>query len=515
METSPRKKPAFSPRKATRATTPNDDHDGDFSAVNTPIGVSLLIRSVYTAGVAITTTSAVTIAQKTIDRLLEANDDLPSVVLRPFSSSKASTSCYLHIAPDPDDLDVTPRFDLLELWITVLRNQKPEWEIVWQPLSEGRDKRMTIRFGDAGFKKDKGDKSACPALDKVKVALTARGILSTDSYSLANGSYLTLADHHHVDDILSAGAVTVSSISPNPIPVMRCRQIEIQHCFELVVSGISEGEGVQSSICRWLARGFRDAVTNESCFVGARVADYERDCMVFYMADWASTSRVLAAGDRIVCEFKTNSPSIHRPQLVLAFNNSGVWRPKSMAQTFQDGANTLNEALNSLRAEVHELKRETRANHESNQLAIKSISKAVVTLNSTVDTLHTRLSNHGAAFLAMSAEQATRAELSQVQMYLAQHQNTLRFGPAERQAEAKVEYDRLYKEQKALMTKLSNGAGHPIALLGGTLGSSMPLPVTPPGIAGHASEERGRARSPTPPSNPAIVQKAQVGQRAD
>ncbi|KAF7372733.1 hypothetical protein MSAN_00478600 [Mycena sanguinolenta] len=352
------------------------------------------------------------------------------------------------------------------------------------------------------LKKDKGDKSACPALDKVKVALTARRILSTDSYSLANGSYLTLADHHHVDDILSAGAVTVSSISANPIPVMHCRQIEIQHCFELVMSGISEGEGVQSSICRWLARGFRDAVTNESCFVGARVADYERDCMVFYMADWASTSRVLAAGDRIVSEFKTNSPSIHCPQLVLAFNNSGVWQPKSMAQTFQDGANTLNEALNSLRAEVHELKQETHANHESNQLAIKSISKAVVTLNSTVDTLHTRLSNHSAAFLAMSAEQATRVELSQVQMYLAQHQNTLRFGPAEYQAEAKVEYDRLYKEQKVLMTKLSNGAGHPIALLGGTLGSSMPLPVTPPGIAGHASEERGRARSPTPPLTP-------------
>jgi hypothetical protein len=163
METSPRKKPAFSPRKATRAATPNDDdHDGDFSGVNAPIGVSVLIRSAYTTGVAITTTSAVTIVQKTIDRLLEANDDLPSVILRPFSSFKASTSCYLHIAPDPEDLDITPRFDLLEQWIVVLRNQKPEWEVVWQPLSEGRDKRMTIRFGDAAFKKEKGDKSACP-----------------------------------------------------------------------------------------------------------------------------------------------------------------------------------------------------------------------------------------------------------------------------------------------------------------------------------------------------------------
>ncbi|KAJ7939240.1 hypothetical protein B0H13DRAFT_2532625 [Mycena leptocephala] len=113
------------------------------------------------------------------------------------------------------------------------------------------------------LRRKKGDESACPALEKVKAALTARGIPSTDSYSLANGSYLTLADHRHVDDILSAGAVTVPALSANPIPVMRCRQIEIEHYFELVVSGLSEGEGVLSSLCRWLTRSFRDGTTKD------------------------------------------------------------------------------------------------------------------------------------------------------------------------------------------------------------------------------------------------------------
>ncbi|KAJ6615963.1 hypothetical protein B0H10DRAFT_2435209 [Mycena sp. CBHHK59/15] len=333
MDVSPRKKPTFPPRKATRTTPNDDDDDGDnFGAVNAPLGVSLLLRSVYTAGVAITTTSAVSLAQKTIDRLLSANADLPSVILRPFSAFKPSTSCHLRVAPDPDDLDATPRFDLLETWLDVLRKDKPEWEIVWQPLSEGKDKRMMFRIGEAGFKKEKGDKSSCSALEKVKTALTARGILVTDSYSLPTGSYIGLANHRHVDDILAAGAITAPALSPNPIPVMRCRQIEIEHCFELVVSGLSEGEGVQSSLCRWLTRNFRDSVTNDSFFVDARVDSFERDCMVFYMADWASTTRVLAAGEKLVSQFQCDSPSIHRPQLLLIIDMHssvsmwpGVW----------------------------------------------------------------------------------------------------------------------------------------------------------------------------------------------
>ncbi|KAJ7204064.1 hypothetical protein GGX14DRAFT_523281 [Mycena pura] len=496
MEVSPRKKPTFSPRKATRPSAPEDDDD--FGAVNAPLGVSLLLRSVYTAGVAITTTSAVTLAQATIDRLLAAHADLPSVVLRPFSTFKPSTSCYLRVAPDPDDIDTTPRFDLLEPWLTVLRKDKPGWEIVWQPMSEGKDKRMTIRLGDAGFRKEKGDKSSCPALEKVKTALVARGILITDSYSLSNGSYIGLADHHHVDDILAAGAISAPAVSPNPIPVTRCRQIEIKNCFELVVSGLSEGEGVQSSLCRWLTRNFRDAVTNESFFVDARVDEYERDCLVFFMSDWASTARVLAAGERLVSQFKGNSPSIHRPQLLLAFNNNGVWRPKSLAQTFEDGASSVNNALASLRAEVHELKRETRAQFESNQLAISAVSKTVTTLHSTVDSLHNRLSNHASAFLHQSAEQATRAQLVQTQMIMAQHQNTMRFGHPDHYADAKAEYDRLYEEQKALMNSLTKSAGRAIAMLGGSLGSSIAPPVAPPGLETHASSSAPPVVPPGP-----------------
>ncbi|KAJ6601588.1 hypothetical protein B0H10DRAFT_1958439 [Mycena sp. CBHHK59/15] len=55
------------------------------------------------------------------------------------------------------------------------------------------------------------------------------GILFTDAYSTISDSYLALADHKHVDDILSAGSVTVPSVSANPIPVMQCLSILSQN----------------------------------------------------------------------------------------------------------------------------------------------------------------------------------------------------------------------------------------------------------------------------------------------
>ncbi|KAJ7243122.1 hypothetical protein B0H12DRAFT_838919 [Mycena haematopus] len=222
------------------------------------------------------------------------------------------------------------------------------------------------------------------------------------------------------------------------------------------------------------------------------------------MSDWASTTRVLAAGDKLVSEFRSDSPSIHRPQLLLAFNNNGVWRPKSLTQTFQDGAVSVNAGLASIRAELLELKRETRAQFESNQLAISVISKSVSTLNSTVDSLHTRLSNHASAFLVQSAEQSTRAKLVQVQMEMAQHRNMMQFGDDTHHNDAKAEYNRLYEEQKTLMKNLSTSAGQAIAMLGGTLGSSIAPPVAPPGIQSRtrspATESRSRSTSPSPDS---------------
>ncbi|KAJ7823166.1 hypothetical protein B0H14DRAFT_2827132 [Mycena olivaceomarginata] len=340
-------------------------------------------------------------------------------------------------------------------WQT-LRKAKPEWEIVWQPLAEGKDKCMCVRVGDAGFKKERGDKSACSPLQKVKTAVAARGILSTDSYSLPTGSYLTLADHRHVDDILSAAAVSVPSVSPNPIPVMRCRQIEIEHCFEIV-------------------RNVLDTVSKETCFVDARVPESEPDCLVFYMMDWSATSRLLAIGDKMVDAYKSHAPSIHHRQLVLAYNNNGVWRPKTVTQTFRDGADSLNQALLS-----------THAQHESTQKSISVLATSVTSLGSTVEN----------------------------QLEMAQHQNTIKFAPPEYHDDAKAEYAKLFKEQAALTKSLSASAGQSIALLGGTLSSSLPPSNSPPGILAPASIARAE-RSRTPPLDPVSKRRRATNEKDD
>ncbi|KAJ7670831.1 hypothetical protein DFH06DRAFT_981093, partial [Mycena polygramma] len=492
---SPRKKAPFSPRKVARATSP-DDEDDDYD-VNVPLGCALLLRSVYTAGSPITSTSAVTLAQKTINSLLEADPELPNIILTPFSTAKPSSACYARLPFNPDEPDDTPRFDLLDQWRVVLVKEKPEWEVVWQPIGDGKDKRMTIRFGDTGFQKEKGDKSACAPLEKIKIALAGRGITYTDSYCLPSGAYLTLANHRHVDDILAAGAVTVSTVSANPITASRCRQIEVHHCFDVVISGLTEGEGVQSSLCKWIVRNIRDPVTDEKCFVSARVPPYERESIVVCMTDWSATSRLLSAGDEFVKRFSPNLPNIHRPQLVVALNNQGFWRPKSMTQTFRDGADSVNESLKALRGELQEHKRETRVQHETQQRAISEVTKTVGSLHSSLGVLGQRLANQASAFLALAGEQTIRAQLTQVQMTMNQHQNTIKFGLPEYHDEAKAEYAKLFIEQAALTKSLASSAGQSIALLGGTLGSAIETPLVPPGIA-RIQDRPERSRSPSP-----------------
>ncbi|KAJ7912872.1 hypothetical protein B0H13DRAFT_1874451 [Mycena leptocephala] len=281
MDVSPQKKPPFSPRKSTLAATPDDNDEDPFDAMNRPLGMALLLHSVYTAGSHITTTSAIPIAQKVIDALLEANADLPSVTLSPFSHTKIST-----------------------------------------------------RSG--------------PRLQQQRCLASQNGI-----------------------------------------------------------------------------------------------PDVQRRCQ--------------------------------HPQR----------EPQSHTRRLQDS------------------KRETRAQHESTQLSITAVSKSVSTLGSTVDHLHSCLSNHASAFLVLAGEQSTRAKLTQVQPEIAQHQSTLKFVPEEFHVEAKAECPRLYKEQISLTKSLAGSAGQSIALLGGTLTSSLPPPEMPPSILRTAPPTRPeRSRSPSlPPVN--------------
>ncbi|KAJ7637994.1 hypothetical protein DFH06DRAFT_1138636 [Mycena polygramma] len=423
--------------------------------------------------------------------LMTKSPTLEPVMVAQFSTSKPSSSCYLRIVPDPADPDTTPRFDLLDVWKEALEIEKPEWEVSWQPMADGRDKRMTVRFPDAGFKKAKTDKTPCAALEKVKTALTSQGMIITDSYSTAtSGSYLTLANHIHVDSLIATGHITITAISPNPISVTRCRQIECLHAFEVVISGISEGEGAQSYILRWISKTIRDPIDKTSGLVDARTPDNEADCLVVWMTDWTATSRLLSSGDAFELYFKSKIPSIHRPQLLMSYNNEGLYRPKTVTETFRAGADSVNEAIKGLQTEMTEIRRENRVNHEATQATVSALTTSVTALFSQVENMSARLTNQASALLAMSTESSKRSQLAQIQMMMLQHRNTIRFGEVEDLEDTKAELALLKTQEANLNRSLTASAGQAVALLGGPIGRALPTPiptapssVTPPFVA--------------------------------
>ncbi|KAK7034798.1 hypothetical protein R3P38DRAFT_2771873 [Favolaschia claudopus] len=184
---------------------------------------------------------------------------------------------------------------------------------------------------------------------------------------------------------------------------------------------------------------------------------------------------------------------------------------KWVKRTFRESEETLcgrqngwcghrQRAIKSLSAELRELKRETRAQFEATQISIATMTKSITTIGSAVDNLHHRVSNHSAAFLLQLNEQATRTRLAQVALEISQHMATIKFGPPDLHEAAKAEYAILLKEQAALTKKLSEGGGQALALLGGTLASTLPPPQTPPGLSRSASTARSERSRTRPPS---------------
>jgi hypothetical protein len=80
--------------------------------------------------------------------------DIP-LTIKPFSTrGDWSTTCYVQlnsrqIPKASDEVESSePRSDLLQIWMTVLAEHNPRWNVAWAPAKQGTDKRMYIRFPD-------------------------------------------------------------------------------------------------------------------------------------------------------------------------------------------------------------------------------------------------------------------------------------------------------------------------------------------------------------------------------
>ncbi|KAJ7133570.1 hypothetical protein C8R44DRAFT_870945 [Mycena epipterygia] len=118
-----------------------------------PVGDYVLVRSIYDPTAAIFDPAAT--LSKTMAEIARARPELQGIRTLTTAAARLadSTSCYIHLhnshLADPTAVDATeaePRVDLLQRWVDALHADAPQWETVWVPQHEGKDKRMWVKL---------------------------------------------------------------------------------------------------------------------------------------------------------------------------------------------------------------------------------------------------------------------------------------------------------------------------------------------------------------------------------
>jgi hypothetical protein len=272
-----------------------------------PVGNELLIRGVLDKGKPLE--DPVIAVREFVDSMCDSDPELASFAINvlpfKFGSRDPTTSCYLALdwsEENPRDISV-PRFDLLDLWRATLLVHRPQWEVVWAPQKRGTDKRMWIRFPSL-----KADPNVDSYPDKILDWAKKENILAVSCFNTGGGSILTLGNPEQVDDLLRQRDVTIESIRKSPIQILSSRQIEIEHAFELIVTGIREYDHrIQEYLTSWFSHAYKDE-SNESLITSSRVPSKDANAFVFTMADWKATVRVLQDHKKFKAELNPPCP---------------------------------------------------------------------------------------------------------------------------------------------------------------------------------------------------------------
>ena len=162
-----------------------------------------------------------------------------------------SSCAYLELAHEIKSLDPTPHPDLLADWMKALSLSHPLWEVVWAPQKKGKDHRMTVRFCVA----DSKEKVLSNATEKIRTYLGSKGHRTTGGYISYNGLVdINFANLRSVDTILASTArqYIVPTLSKEGMHVSSPKFISVNNPFELCIGGLTEYEGLQDIIEKWL-----------------------------------------------------------------------------------------------------------------------------------------------------------------------------------------------------------------------------------------------------------------------
>ena len=234
--------PIFSPRQAARLSRNviRDANPPDLTDVALAPGCELIIRGV---GANKKGGDTVGIVQKSIEEIRASDPQLANIPLnvRKFSNRGPSSvwfsSCYIFLAREinPSSFagsDAEPRVDLLEMWGKALDQKHADWEVAWAPTTAGVDKRMWLRFPEL--------REGLPEIDQPNCLKHILEWAENKKYHVCKhfggktGITLQLASPALVNRLAEERSLRIPGIS-NPVSVVKGKQIEIEHAFELII----------------------------------------------------------------------------------------------------------------------------------------------------------------------------------------------------------------------------------------------------------------------------------------
>jgi hypothetical protein len=119
-----------------------------------------------------------------------------------------------------------------------------------------------------------------------------------------------LSRQAHAQSLINDG-ITVTSISPHPLPAYPLRQLEPQWAFKLVITGISRYDHkIVYALDQYIHHTFIDT-EKKSLLQGSRTLD---DCYCFTMRNWQATKEVILQAESIEKHFSLQRLS--KPTLI-------------------------------------------------------------------------------------------------------------------------------------------------------------------------------------------------------
>ncbi|KIK04137.1 hypothetical protein K443DRAFT_130973 [Laccaria amethystina LaAM-08-1] len=379
------------------------------------------------------------------------------------------------------------------LWLDALRNFNSEWEVSWAPTVCRTDKQMWVRFPEV-----------CEDQESMIMKFKSPVCSSFAMKTGAGGIILTLVCHKHVEGIMKLGRVNIPGVL-HPLTPQHGRQIEIENTFELAIMGLTdEIDSVEAILERWLTETF--VVDGELTFAGIWSSPDASEALIFHMTMWEAATKVLSSttAELFNQTFGRKYPTLVAPQSVYAINHKGLWRNKTICETFAKGSESMTENFKTLQQQINMLKAETKQGiirkttfilgqtcleeviflmMQAMQLEMSTINFNLASVTTAVLSLQSSVDNAHLALLAQSTEISLSRNLAEVQTarFMLHSQLVMTNDPKER-GEAESIINMLDTQEREIHTKLDTANCDFQTLIGGPVGQLMPPLSTPPGL---------------------------------